>query len=154
VKECTFAGTQLKRRERMYYETDEEIKKNYMPDSLEDMIMTGMREMVKISEYIEKCYKQMEIVRNTEFLKLVIIDKNPWAKPVEYDVVLHCIPLIKGADMIYDKSHYRKFIGNAEKKEAMVYAEDLAKRHKAKIIMKNINENIPMSLKEEKKCTT
>jgi hypothetical protein len=114
-----------------------------------------MREIVKIGEYIKKCNKQMEIVRNTEFVKLVIVDKNPWIKPVEYDVVLHCIPLIrvKGVDMIYDKSHYRKFIGNS--KEAMAYAEDLAKEHKAKIITKDLNQNITMTMAlEEEKCTT
>jgi hypothetical protein len=37
----------------------------------------------------------------------------------------------------------------------MAYAEDLAKEHKAKIITKDLNQNITMTMAlEEEKCTT
>ena len=117
----------------MYYQTDEEIKRTYIPHLLEYSLESGEREILRIGEYMSKLNKQRAIIKNMEFRKIVSLWKNPWTQRGEYSVVLRHIPQVEGGkDMCYETSHQKVFRGSA--KAAIEYAEALAKEYEAELV--------------------
>jgi len=114
----------------MRIESNEEIERNYNIKSLEDCIEYTKEAQDQLDKYITKVEAQIEKVHNTTFERIVFLRRNEWSKPIEYSVSLHAIPNIKGGeDTCYPISHYhyKNFVGGKRKKEAILYAETLAK---------------------------
>ena len=119
----------------MRYESDEEINRNYTLQSLQNSLEWWDDEVKTIEKQMMKIRAQIGVVKKTEFEKIVLLRKNPWLKPVEYNVVLRDIPQLPGGQNTYYPSSYHKtFTGGMKKKEAIEYATNLAKEHDAELV--------------------
>ena len=118
----------------MRIRSNEAIERNYNVESLEYMIESAKDMQDRLDKHITKVEAQIKKVHDSTFAKIVILRRDEHSKPTLYNVSLHTIPNIKGGkNTYYPTSYHEQFVGGRKKKEAVEYAESLAKEQGAEL---------------------
>lgn len=123
------------------YNYSQDIQKEFDINSLKNKSEYIMKDIADLQKHLDKINNQALKVLNTDFYNEVRCtrEKSWYDKKVYYIVTAYKIPKtdVPGAyKQMYHRIHKR--FGGLEKKAAIEYAEELAKKYNCNIIYKNV----------------
>ena len=118
------------------------LSRNYNKDNIEGFLSQAKQNLKQVREFIASCDKQLEIIKNTKFNKLVVIECVTLQGFLFYLVGCHHVPGIEEQeDIIYPVFDLMRF-DEDERLQAMQFAEKLAHLNRCEIKTIGVDKHV------------
>lgn len=109
------------------------LSRNYDKDNIQGFLSQAKQNLRQVRQFIASCDKQLEIIKNTKFNKLVVIEYVALQGFQFYLVGCHHVPEIEEQeDIVYPVFDLMRF-DEDEQLQAMQFAEKLAQLNRCEI---------------------